>query len=114
MSNPPNSAPALFPDALALTSEPPQAARTVDDDALAEVLVAGTVLVVPVQAGYSAAALVPADDQLLVLWVCDLPDGTALTNVLPRWPVIFETPAEAQAVASVCLRGLIEVGYAGE
>ena len=78
---------------------------TVDEDAVNEVMVHGTILLVPDGAGWNAVALVRAVEQLLVLWVCDMPEGTMLTNAWPRWPVCFETREEAVQVASVCLRG---------
>lgn len=88
---------------------------TVDSDELDPCLRPGTVLVVPYQCGFNGAALVRAGDELLVLWVCDMPDGnggtaTMLTNELPRWPVIFQTSAEAVQVTATCLRGWQEVG----
>jgi hypothetical protein len=97
---------------------PPENAHamlTVDSDELDPCLMPGTVLVVPYQCGYNAAALVRAGNEMLVLWVCDMPDPkrgtvTMLTNELPRWPVIFESREEALSVAAVCLRGLQEIG----
>jgi len=95
--------------------EHPHAMLTVDSDELDPCLRPGTVLVVPYQCGFNGAALVRAGDELLVLWVCDMPDGnggtaTMLTNELPRWPVIFQTREEAVQVAATCLRGWQEVG----
>lgn len=97
---------------------PPEHAHamlTVDSEDLDPCLLPGTVLVVPYQCGFNAAALVRAGEELLVLWVCDMPDGnggtaTMLTNELPRWPVIFEARDEAVRVAATCLRGWQEVG----
>jgi hypothetical protein len=98
---------------------PPEHAHamlTVDSDELDPCLLPGTVLVVPYQGGHQGAALVRAGDELLVLWVCDMPDGkggtaTMLTNEEPRWPVIFRTRQEAVEVAATCLRGWQEVGH---
>ena len=97
---------------------PPEHAHallTVDSNELDPCLFPGTVLVVPYQCGFQAAALVRAGDELLVLWVCDMPNGsggteTMLTNEEPRWPVIFRTRLEALNVAATCLRGWQEVG----
>jgi hypothetical protein len=87
----------------------------VDSDELDPCLLPGTILVVPYQSGHQGAALVRAGDQMLVLWVCDMPDGkggteTMLTNEDPRWPVIFRTRQEAVEVVATCLRGWQEVG----
>ena len=87
---------------------------TVDGEELDPCLLPGVVLVVPYQCGFQAAALVRAGDQLLVLWVCDMPSEqggteTMLTNEEPRWPVLFRTRAEAVDVAGTCLRGWQEV-----
>ena len=103
---------------MATNPNPPEhsgATLTVDSDEIDPCLVAGAVMIVPYQCGFNAAALVRAGDELLVLWVCDMPDakrGTAtmLTNELPRWPVIFQTRDEAVQVAATCLRGWQEVG----